>query len=116
MSEDNPKWWIYQGTRNIDELPPPPPWREFTEKARQKRGQNFEPSPEESELVNAALYLRRPLLITGKPGVGKTSLAYAVAYELNLGEVLRWSITTQTKLEDGLYRYDFFRYSPRRLE
>ncbi len=106
MPEDKTKWWIYQGTRNIDELPSPPPWREFTEEARQKRGQNFEPSPQESELVNTALYLRRPLLITGKPGVGKTSLAYAVAYELNLGEVLRWSITTQTKLQDGLYRYD----------
>ncbi|MEO1743834.1 MAG: ATPase, partial [Cyanobacteria bacterium J06629_9] len=39
------------------------------------------------EAVNAALYLRRPLLITGKPGSGKTSLAYAIAYELNLGPV-----------------------------
>jgi MoxR-like ATPase len=49
-------------------------------------------------MVNAALYLRRPLLVTGKPGVGKTSLAYAVARELELGDVLRWSVTTQTKL------------------
>lgn len=57
-------------------------------------------------MVNAALYLRRPLLVTGKPGVGKTSLTYAVAHELNLGKVLRWSITTQTTLKDGLYRYD----------
>jgi MoxR-like ATPase len=57
-------------------------------------------------MVNAALYLRRPLLVTGKPGTGKTSLAYAVAYELQLGEVLQWSITTRTTLKDGLYRYD----------
>ncbi|MEM9926478.1 MAG: AAA family ATPase [Cyanobacteria bacterium P01_D01_bin.50] len=58
------------------------------------------------DAVNAALYLRRPLLVTGKPGSGKTSLAYAVAYELMLGSVLVWPITTRSTLQDGLYRYD----------
>lgn len=56
--------------------------------------------------VNAAIYLRRPLLVTGKPGSGKTSLAYAIAYELSLGPVLTWSITARSTLLDGLYRYD----------
>lgn len=44
--------------------------------------------------------------MTGKPGTGKTSLAYAVAYQLQLGEVLYWPITTRTTLKDGLYSYD----------
>jgi MoxR-like ATPase len=57
-------------------------------------------------MVNAALYLRRPLLITGKPGAGKSTLAYAVARELRLGSVLRWNITSRTTLKDGLYHYD----------
>ncbi len=105
-----PDWWIFRGAKkphdDIRKLPDPPPWRQFTPKAREARGATFEASDQEKELVNAALYLRRPLLITGKPGVGKTSLTYAVARELKLGDVLRWSITTQTTLKDGLYRYD----------
>jgi MoxR-like ATPase len=56
--------------------------------------------------VNAALHLRRPLLITGKPGAGKTSLAYTVAHELKLGIVLSWPINARSTLSDGLYRYD----------
>jgi MoxR-like ATPase len=73
---------------------------------QQQKGATFKARPEEIELVNAALYLRRPLLITGKPGTGKTSLAYAVAHELMLGEVLYWPITTRTTLKGGLYNYD----------
>ena len=56
--------------------------------------------------VNAALYLRRPLLVTGRPGSGKTSLAYAIAYELKLGPVLMWPITARSTLQEGLYQYD----------
>ncbi len=56
--------------------------------------------------VNASLYLRRPLMITGIPGSGKTSLAYALAHELNLGPVLLWPITARSVLKDGLYDYD----------
>ena len=57
-------------------------------------------------MVNAALYLRRPLLVTGKPGTGKSTLAYSIAAELMLGPVLHWPITSRSRLDDGLYRYD----------
>lgn len=110
-------WKIFQKDNRqphdgIDRLPEAPPWRPFGKvdspdgSRRQRRGETFQARDEEVEMVNAALYLRRPLLITGKPGTGKSSLAYAVAHQLKLGEVLYWPITTRTTLKDGLYTYD----------
>ncbi|MFD9963957.1 MoxR family ATPase [Amycolatopsis sp. NPDC058986] len=49
-------------------------------------------------MVNAALYLPSPLLATGNPGTGKSSLAYRVSRELGLGQVLCWAITSYTTL------------------
>ncbi|MFF8431725.1 AAA family ATPase [Streptomyces sp. NPDC016566] len=57
-------------------------------------------------MANAALLLRRPLLVTGRPGTGKSSLAYRISRELKLGRVLRWHITSRTTLRSGLYEYD----------
>ncbi len=105
-------WKIFKGNntphKGIQSLPEPPSWRQFSHNSQkqQRRGANFQANPKHVELVNAALYLRRPLLVTGRPGTGKTSLPFAVAYELQLGEVLYWPITTRSTLKDGLYYYD----------
>jgi MoxR-like ATPase len=127
-----PEWWIYRGTGrphhdvHLDEvLPPPPPWRAF--RAGRLPEQDMPPAddgetdrrlgaenhlterhvdPHEVDMVNAALFLRRPLLVTGNPGTGKSSLAFRIARELRLGRVLRWSITSHTLLKSGLYEYD----------
>ena len=99
------KWWKFTGTGTPNDvsIPPIPNWR----KKNSNENIPYIPlSAKEIKLVNASLYLRRPLLITGKPGGGKSSLAKAVASELGLGEVLNWRITTDTTLKDGLYRYD----------
>ncbi|MGW0881028.1 AAA family ATPase [Streptomyces sp. NPDC002671] len=129
-------WRIYRGVGQphdgIQRLPEPPPWRDFAASrygadpgpedgsesgledpssarrlgVRRRVVENYAPRPAEVDAVNAALYLRRPLLVTGNPGTGKSTLAYAIAHELGLGRVLRWPIVSRTTLLDGLYRYD----------
>ncbi|UGY94485.1 AAA family ATPase [Streptomyces gobiensis] len=56
--------------------------------------------------MNAAILLRRPLLVSGRPGVGKSTLAYRIARELRLGRVLQWPVTSRTTLASGLFEYD----------
>ncbi len=55
--------------------------------------------------VNAAATLRRPLLIKGEPGTGKTLLAEEVARGLGL-PFYEWHIKSTTKAQQGLYEYD----------
>ncbi|HWC84871.1 MAG TPA: MoxR family ATPase [Pseudonocardiaceae bacterium] len=127
-----PAWWIYHGTgrprpgfRLDQHLPAPPPWRTFAggpvpdedippdddrESVRRigPADRQFAVAPEAHELdmINAAIFLRRPLLVTGPPGSGKSTLAYLIARELALGRVLRWHITSQTTMKSSLYGYD----------
>jgi MoxR-like ATPase len=61
--------------------------------------------PELIEAVNLAIYLRRPLLLEGEAGCGKTRLASAVAYELGL-PLYRWNIRSTSKAQEGQYVYD----------
>lgn len=127
-AERAPSWWIYRGTGREptgdrgSELLPPPPWRTFSgwplvepppqdhgEETRRLGPRHTPRRPSDTSqlaVVNAALHLRRPLLVTGRPGTGKSSLAYRVARELRLGRVLRWPVTSRTTLRSGLYEYD----------
>lgn len=66
----------------------------------------LDPDGEAVEMVNAALILRRPLLVTGHAGTGKSTLARIVARELGLGPVLTWQITSSTSLQNGQHHYD----------
>jgi MoxR-like ATPase len=55
--------------------------------------------------VNAATTLRRPLLVKGEPGTGKTVLAYEIAKALGT-PLIEWNIKSTTKAHQGLYEYD----------
>lgn len=126
-----PDWKIFIGI-NPDEsapdphdgvakrLPDPPPWRGANYGGRPRlpdkpkayfqaeasRAKPFRPTAEMIRAVNAALYLRRPLLVTGRPGTGKSTLIAKVAHELMLGPVLKWTITSRSTVRGGVYEYD----------
>ena len=55
--------------------------------------------------VNAAVQLRRPLLVKGEPGTGKTVLAHEIARTLE-APLIEWSVKSTTKAQQGLYEYD----------
>ncbi|MBD3762771.1 MoxR family ATPase [Sphingomonadaceae bacterium G21617-S1] len=55
--------------------------------------------------VNAAVTLRRPLLVKGEPGTGKTVLAHEIAKAAN-APLIQWHIKSTTKAHQGLYEYD----------
>ncbi len=55
--------------------------------------------------VNAAVQLRRPLLVKGEPGTGKTVLAHEIATALG-APLIEWHIKSTTRAVQGLYEYD----------
>jgi MoxR-like ATPase len=62
-------------------------------------------TPDLKVAVNAAVLLRRPLLVKGEPGTGKTVLAHEIAKALN-APLIEWNIKSTTKAHQGLYEYD----------
>ncbi len=67
--------------------------------------ENYVATPDLMLAVNAAATLKRPLLIKGEPGTGKTMLAEEVAAALGM-PLMQWHIKSTTKAQQGLYEYD----------
>ncbi|MDH0867496.1 MoxR family ATPase [Mitsuaria sp. GD03876] len=70
-----------------------------------KGSQDYVATPDLMLAVNAAITLKRPLLVKGEPGTGKTLLAEEVAKSLDL-PLLQWHVKSTTKAQQGLYEYD----------
>ncbi|HET9630579.1 MAG TPA: MoxR family ATPase [Novosphingobium sp.] len=67
--------------------------------------QNYVATDDLKVAVNAAVLLRRPLLVKGEPGTGKTVLAHEIAKATG-APLIEWNIKSTTKAQQGLYEYD----------
>src|SRR5512146_1342382 len=67
--------------------------------------QNYVATQDLMLAVNAAITLKRPLLVKGEPGTGKTMLAEEVAAAVGM-PLLQWHVKSTTKAQQGLYEYD----------
>ena len=70
-----------------------------------KGSDNYVVTEDLMNAVNVSIALKKPLLIKGEPGTGKTMLAEAIAQSLDM-DLIIWSIKSTTKAQDGLYVYD----------
>ncbi|WP_133510526.1 AAA family ATPase [Candidatus Thiosymbion oneisti] len=68
--------------------------------------QGYRATDRTAAAVEVALTLGMPLLVTGEPGSGKSGLAASIAWELGLGEVLRFAVKSDTESRDLFYRFD----------
>lgn len=81
----------------------------------------YVPSKALKEAVNLAIALKRPLLLEGEPGCGKTRLAGAVVYEFTKKylkgkkdeqdnplwwDYYIWNVKSSSRARDGLYTFD----------
>lgn len=76
-----------------------------TQKTRFSGTDNYVATDDLKVAVNAAATLKRPLLIKGEPGTGKTVLAQEVAKAFET-DLIEWHIKSTTKAHQGLYEYD----------
>jgi MoxR-like ATPase len=75
-----------------------------------KQSKSYIASDQTAEIVNLAICLGRPLLVEGEAGCGKTSLARAIAEELNLqSNFISATVKSTSQAKDLLYRFDALR-------
>ncbi|WP_176722363.1 AAA family ATPase [Candidatus Thiosymbion oneisti] len=83
-------------------------WRNFPEVYKEaiQDPAGYLASPDLAAAVDVAATLGMPLLLTGEPGSGKSRLADSVAWEMGMGEPLRFVVKSDTQAQELFYRYD----------
>lgn len=67
---------------------------------------DYEADPGLVDAMNVALLLGRPLLLTGRPGTGKSQFADRAAWEFDLAPVLRFEAQSVSEARDLFYTFD----------
>jgi MoxR-like ATPase len=93
-------YYMGDGTRHPSELPIKSHLRP------RRRPQDYIAEPGLVNAVNVALLLDKPLLLTGESGTGKTQLAYSLAWELQLGDPLKYETKSTSNARDLFYTID----------
>ena len=91
---------------NKDKVRPPVPAR----LPRTRRGDwlpdGYLPDEGLADAIRVALLLRKPLLLTGEPGTGKTECASYLSWKLRYGEPLKFEAKSNSEARDLFYTYD----------
>jgi MoxR-like ATPase len=93
-------WYLPAGRRSSDlPLPPAPP-------EQLSSPQDYLPSHALVDAINISIAIRKPLLVAGEPGVGKTSLAFHLAWALGLPPPLTFRTKSTSTVDDLFYTFD----------
>lgn len=69
--------------------------------------------PDVVKKINLAVKLRKPILVEGEPGCGKTRLAYSIAAEIaeqpTLTEPIKIAVKSTSRAQDLLYKTDYLK-------
>jgi MoxR-like ATPase len=68
--------------------------------------EGYDPGEDLRSAIDVSLLLGLPLLLTGEPGCGKTSVAYWLAWHLKLGPPLVHNVKSSSLGRDLLYEFD----------
>lgn len=99
----------------VKDQPVPPGWfvgrkEHFQWRDLEKSASLYQLDDALREAVNTALGLGEPLLVTGEPGIGKTQLAYYLAWKLRAGDVERFQVKSNSLARDLIYQFDEVKY------